>query len=238
MRDNENVVLEPCSADAPRMLLVPYKPEHVQVYHDWMADERIRELTCSERLTLEEEYENQVSWHKDSKKCTFIVMDADVQFEQPRMVGDVNIFTSLEETDNGQQALVAEVEVMIAEPASLRKGLATWALRGMMAYFLSIRPDTARFVAKVLDENGASLSLFARLGFTEFRRLPVFDEIHLCVDLISDAQAHQRLCSELANWSRRKYASEGADISHDGQPGMKIDQPCAECSTESPRHHG
>ena len=42
----------------------------------WCAwRERCAEMTASEPLTIEEEYEMQQSWLEDPTKCTFIVLD-------------------------------------------------------------------------------------------------------------------------------------------------------------------
>ena len=60
MRDNADLVIR-----GQRVLLVPYRPEHVPLYHAWMQDETLQELTASEPLTLEEEYEMQQSWSED-----------------------------------------------------------------------------------------------------------------------------------------------------------------------------
>lgn len=58
-----------------KVLLVPYDAHHVPQYHQWMEDAAIREATASERLTLAEEYENQVSWRAASDKLTFIICE-------------------------------------------------------------------------------------------------------------------------------------------------------------------
>ncbi|KAI1414589.1 GNAT domain-containing protein [Hypoxylon sp. FL1857] len=113
MRLNENIAIS-----ASRVLLVPYDAHHVPRYHQWMEDAAIREATASERLTLEEEYENQVSWREASDKLTFIICEplplsedgalgndngsnseldapgvvAGVADHPDRMVGDINLF--------------------------------------------------------------------------------------------------------------------------------------------------
>lgn len=96
-------------------ILVPYRPEHVERYHGWMQDAALLEATGSERMTLEDEIENQQSWRDDETKCTFIVLareaceddlssllDEDDTFVARNihaMVGDVNLFLSEEEDD-------------------------------------------------------------------------------------------------------------------------------------------
>lgn len=60
MRVNEETVLV-----GSRVVLVPYRKEHVARYHEWMQDAATREATASEPLSLEEEYAMQKSWHLD-----------------------------------------------------------------------------------------------------------------------------------------------------------------------------
>ncbi|KAI1643129.1 GNAT domain-containing protein [Daldinia loculata] len=107
MRLNEDIAIS-----TSKVLLVPYDAHHVQQYHRWMEDPSIREATASERLSLEEEYENQASWRESRDKLTFIVCapllrgggSLDVEETKAvlagvgdavdRMVGDVNLFLS------------------------------------------------------------------------------------------------------------------------------------------------
>ncbi|KAI1444825.1 acetyltransferase domain-containing protein [Annulohypoxylon stygium] len=146
MKVNESVFVV-----GPRMLLEPYERRHVPTYHKWMEDEEIREATASERLTLEEEYENQVSWRESSDKLTFIICDtlarwwnapkdnipegeegkddcstAQIGDEQ---MGDVNMFLSPWIADDEEEAkragrryCVAEVDIMIADPKRRKRG--------------------------------------------------------------------------------------------------------------------
>jgi len=68
MRLNENTAVS-----SSRLLFVPYDAHHVPTYHEWMSDPAIQEATASEPLTLEEEYENQISWRTSGDKLTFIL---------------------------------------------------------------------------------------------------------------------------------------------------------------------
>ncbi|KAH9475804.1 N-acetyltransferase 9 [Psilocybe cubensis] len=140
------------------VVLVPYRPEHVPKYHDWMLDEELRALTASEPLTLEEEYEMQGKWQLDEDKLTFIILSRhplegsielpetpgtvspeDERLSALPMVGDVNIFLhgtipTTEESVIDEDEFHAEVEIMIAEPSYRRKGLAIEALQLMLGY--------------------------------------------------------------------------------------------------------
>uniref|UniRef100_A0A7S3EQB6 N-acetyltransferase domain-containing protein n=1 Tax=Rhodosorus marinus TaxID=101924 RepID=A0A7S3EQB6_9RHOD len=164
-----------------RIDLVPYCKRHVVQYHEWMKDPWIREMTCSEPLTLEEEYENQVSWHLDEHKMTFIVLDKNLDDGCPP-VGDVNLFL-VEEGD--EDTVVAEVEVMIAEPRSRRRGLATEAVKLMVAYGVK-HLGCNSYVAKIVETNEGSINMFNKLGFKQLRRLEVFKEVHLILRLSAE----------------------------------------------------
>uniref|UniRef100_A0A8C3WEH8 N-acetyltransferase 9 n=1 Tax=Catagonus wagneri TaxID=51154 RepID=A0A8C3WEH8_9CETA len=130
MRLNQNTLLL-----GTKVVLVPYTPEHVPRYHEWMKSEELQRLTASEPLTLEQEYAMQRSWREDADKCTFIVLAAEAwrghsgPSEESCMAGDVNLFL----TDLGDPSL-GEIEVMIAEPSCRGRGLGTEAVLMMMAY--------------------------------------------------------------------------------------------------------
>ncbi|SPO20693.1 related to N-acetyltransferase [Ustilago trichophora] len=101
MRINRNTVLV-----GHKVILVPYRKQHVPRYHEWMKDPLIQEQTASEPLSLDEEYEMQQSWAVDEDKLTFIILarpdgddagPADATsvpdlISRCKMVGDVNIF--------------------------------------------------------------------------------------------------------------------------------------------------
>ncbi|TEB34409.1 hypothetical protein FA13DRAFT_1753896 [Coprinellus micaceus] len=149
MKCNVNQVLV-----GSKTVLVPYSALHVPKYHEWMLCEELRELTASEPLSLEEEYEMQQKWQVDEDKLTFIILSRegidlpidcilqDTRLPQCPMVGDVNIFingaleglqsplNANDEEDEGH----AEVEIMIAEPSYRRRGYAREALQMTLHY--------------------------------------------------------------------------------------------------------
>lgn len=51
--------------EGKRVVLVPYMAEHVPKYHQWMQDSALLEATGSEPLSLEQEFEMQLSWTQD-----------------------------------------------------------------------------------------------------------------------------------------------------------------------------
>lgn len=103
MKANINTILV-----GSKVVLVPYRYEHVPKYHQWMLDEELRSLTASEPLSLEEEYEMQQKWQLDEDKLTFIILapaldeqlslnslglsPTDKSLVDLQMIGDVNIF--------------------------------------------------------------------------------------------------------------------------------------------------
>lgn len=88
--------------------------------------------------------------------------------------GDVNFFRNDPEEDPG----VVELEVMVAEQSSRRKGLACEALQMFMAYAHS-KLAVHTFRVKIGDDNLPSLKLFGRLGFVQIGHSHIFEETEL-----------------------------------------------------------
>lgn len=173
MRDNYSKTII-----GQRVQLVPYRPKFVPRYHEWMQDPYLLEMTASEPLSLEGEYEMQRSWRDDPRKCTFIVLCAPNWYreqsgtgasetsscstdgeaeELKRMVGDVNLFLN----DMDGDLHVAELEVMVGEARYRRCGFGIEAVKLMMHYgaqHLNIK----RFYVKIGSSNTPSLQLFRR----------------------------------------------------------------------------
>ena len=76
MKDNWNLRII-----GEKVELVPYTRKLVPRYHEWMLDPYIQEMTASEPLSIEEEYDMQQSWHLDSDKCTFNVLASRLYYD-------------------------------------------------------------------------------------------------------------------------------------------------------------
>lgn len=187
-------------------MLVPYRPEHVPHYHDWMQDPDLLEATGSEPLSMKEEIEMQQSWMNDPDKCTFIVLAkakcvfsdfADVEFVKRNlnaMVGDVNLFLSEEETDEEQEDAhittneelplgdqvhqQAELDIMIAEKSFQGQGMGREASCLMMMY-ASKYLGIRRFFCKINEDNLSSRALFTKLGFLQCSYAECFRQVEL-----------------------------------------------------------
>lgn len=176
MRINSETVLE-----GEKIVLVPYRKEHVPRYHDWMQSPELLEQTASERLTLDQEYEMQQSWFQDENKC---------------MAGDVNLFFE------DSQREVAEIEIMIAEPSCRRRGLGREALLTMMNYGVTSL-GVQKYTAKIGCGNEPSLTLFHKLGFTEVSVSEVFKEITLEMRVSQSVQ--EQLTQATSHIRHHKY---------------------------------
>ncbi|WWC97295.1 hypothetical protein V866_004174 [Kwoniella sp. B9012] len=181
MRLNENTVIF-----GDRVILVPYRSEHVPTYHEWMKSPELLELTASEPLSYEEELEMQRKWHLDDDKLTFILLAQPEtststsnilepsEIKECKMVGDVNLF--LPDGITGQ----GECEIMIASKEDRRKGYAIEALSLFLSYLTTALPfDPSHLIARIGSSNKPSIRLFQKLGFGIIKHVKVFDEVEL-----------------------------------------------------------
>lgn len=174
-----------------KVVLVPYRPEHLQRYHEWMKDPALLEATGSEPLSLEEEAKMQTSWRDDTDKCTFIVLEKEkcvfdngdfIAINCSAMVGDVNLFLTDEDVEEGQESSPyqqAELDIMIAEQEYRGKGFGQEACLLMMT-FGAMKLNLRRFFTKINEDNRASLALFEqKLGFIECNYAACFKQYEL-----------------------------------------------------------
>ncbi|XP_023287092.1 N-acetyltransferase 9 [Seriola lalandi dorsalis] len=197
MKVNENTLLE-----GHRVVLVPYNAEHVPRYHEWMKSPELQQLTASEPLTLEQEYDMQQSWREDDDKCTFIILDkqrwADPGVEEEQcMVGDVNIFL----TDPTDPSL-AELEIMIAETSYRGRGIGKEVIRMMMCYGAT-KLGVKKFQAKIGLDNEVSIGMFKKLHFQEVSVCKVFKEVTL--EMTVDECVRTKLLDDTTFMKERDY---------------------------------
>ncbi|XP_017289427.1 N-acetyltransferase 9 [Kryptolebias marmoratus] len=197
MKINENTLLE-----GKTVVLVPYNEEHVPRYHEWMKSPELQQLTASEPLSLEQEYDMQRSWREDNDKCTFIILDkqrwAEPGVEEEQcMVGDVNIFLT-DPTDLS----VAELEIMIAEPTYRGRGIGKEVTSIMMCYGVT-KFGVRKFQVKIGVDNQVSVSMFKKLHFREVSVCDVFKEVTL--ELTVDESVRTRLQDGVAYVKERDY---------------------------------
>ncbi|XP_041830842.1 N-acetyltransferase 9 [Melanotaenia boesemani] len=197
MKINDNTLLE-----GHKVVLVPYNAEHVPRYHEWMKSAELQQLTASEPLTLEQEYDMQTRWREDNDKCTFIILDkqqwADPSVEEEQcMVGDVNIFL----TDPSDLSL-AELEIMVAEPRYRGKGIGKEVTCMMMCYGVT-KLGIRKFQAKIGLDNQISIAMFKKLHFQEVSVCKVFKEVTL--ELRVDESIQTKLQDDAAHMKERDY---------------------------------
>lgn len=205
----------------PRILLVPYVSHHVPTYHNWMQDPELQAATASEPLTLREEYAMQEAWRTDADKLTFIVctpppterehITAEQEDAPQSMIGDVNLFLNPDADDEGaedgkeEQALIGEIEIMIADRTQQGKGMGSEILLAFIWYILQThtpsmeeyhssnpngkKSSSLKYLrAKIDKENVRSTKLFEGVGFRKVSETPsYFGEIELRLTICADS---------------------------------------------------
>ncbi|KAI6177328.1 N-acetyltransferase 9 [Aphelenchoides bicaudatus] len=145
-----------------KVTLITYEERHVKTYHGWMLDEETRRLTCSELMTLDEEYDTRKQWAKHEYSGTFLIMDSDKFVssngsELDALVGDTNFVQYVE---------YVELLIMIGDKECRQKGLATDAVRLMISHISNFLNNRV-IQASVCHDNIACIKLLEKLGFEE-----------------------------------------------------------------------
>uniref|UniRef100_U5EUM6 Putative phosphoglucosamine acetyltransferase n=1 Tax=Corethrella appendiculata TaxID=1370023 RepID=U5EUM6_9DIPT len=170
MKINENVKII-----GKNVILVPYERKHVEKYHNWMKDRELLELTASQPLSLQEEYEMQETWRNDEDKCTFLILDKfkyeQTQDEIESLIGDTNIFLY-----SNEEQRTSEIEIMIAEKDCRGKKLGWESTLLMLNYGIQYL-KIVKYLAIIKYHNDKSINMFKKLHFEEIKRIEVFKEI-------------------------------------------------------------
>lgn len=141
-------------------------------------------MTCTEPYSLEQEYEYQKEWNDDETKYIFIILDKTLS-DLP-MAGDINLFiTQNIYNNNHRNEQMAELNIMIAEEKSRRKGLALETLQIIIKWALE-KLEIKTFVAKIQHDNYGSIKLFKKLGFIQYEYIEAFKEYTFTLTLKDD----------------------------------------------------
>ncbi|KAI6215935.1 N-acetyltransferase 9 [Aphelenchoides besseyi] len=144
-----------------RVVLITYESRHVERYHMWMSDDETREMTCSERLSLEEEHETRASWAAHQYCGTFLIIDAE-EFvksngsEDESLAGDVNFVQYFD---------YVELLIMIGDRKFRRRKLADQAVRLMIGH-VSAFVNNRNIQANIRADNKPCIELLKRVGFS------------------------------------------------------------------------
>ncbi|CBZ27025.1 conserved hypothetical protein [Leishmania mexicana MHOM/GT/2001/U1103] len=120
-----------------------------------------------------------------------------------------------------------EVEVMVADTAFRRRGLAEAAVRMTMQYAVAVCGGT-RFVAKILATNTGSIALFTqRLKFAPFKEVKVFNEVHFARSLRTERErrAWELECRQSRCWraARGNASLHGRTVECESRAGAVPD---------------
>lgn len=106
------------------------------------------------------------------------------------MIGDTNLFFSGEE-----DTMVAEAEIMIAEPWARGKKCGWMAMLLMLLYGITYL-NVKQYVVKIALDNEISIKMFSNMGFVQTSVSAVFEEITMN-KLVDDAWiSWLRTCTE------------------------------------------
>jgi RimJ/RimL family protein N-acetyltransferase len=144
-----------------RVVLVPYRHDHVSTYHSWMSNKELLELTGSEPLTIDEEYSMQIKWMNDEDKCTFIILDR----KKCRNFPD-----EIERLQKNQQTTAEEFRVPENETS--------W-----NDPFIQPLPAT---VAPAVTEQSSMLNIFNARGFVEKNVNAMVGDVNIFLSSIED----------------------------------------------------
>uniref|UniRef100_A0A1B6CJ34 N-acetyltransferase domain-containing protein n=1 Tax=Clastoptera arizonana TaxID=38151 RepID=A0A1B6CJ34_9HEMI len=196
MRKNSNICIV-----GNKVILVPYRKKHVKKYHFWMQSTELQNLTGSDPLSEEQEYEMQQTWRDDEDKCTFIILDKQIMTENndeiDAMIGDTNLYLKYEDG-----FLNAETGIMVAEPKARRCGMGQEAMLLMFHYGVE-ELNVVKYIAKISMSNVQSLQMFKKFGFETESKSDVFQEVTL-VKSVSD-EWKEWLNKEIFNIQILKY---------------------------------
>lgn len=208
------------------VILVPYESKHVPKYHEWMKSPELQELTASEPLSLEEEYQMQKSWREDDDsaylmaffqylqtantfahlpisflECTFLILDK-AEYDRSgneiaALIGDTNIFLQPNDDSEEDDDGLKTGEIEIMIAEPLARGKRYgWESTLLMLLYGIKHLNLQRYKAITKDTNAKSMQMFTKMAFREVKRVPVFQEVTF----------EKRIDDEWVSWIEREIS--------------------------------
>lgn len=135
-----------------------------------------------------------------SPDCTFLIA-AKIGPNQLKLIGDVNFF--LQNSDQDEQGIQAEVNIMIGDPSARGKGFAKEALLVGLRYAIE-QLHVKQFLAKISDINTSSIALFQKsLQWPITAHSDVFSETTFQLNVSTDIAS--QLVSSTTDYQILKY---------------------------------
>jgi len=187
-------VLKRTTIEGQRCKLVPYTADHVPTYNKWLNDPYIQQMTQTEPYSLSQEYEYQKEWETNENQFIFIILDRSLD---DAMAGDINLFIQNEEESIG------EINIMIAEDKSRRKGIATEAV-SLILDFARKHFELKQFIAKIQHDNESSIKLFKKSGFVEKEYIEQFKEYTFTLTFEDEQSANGKSTEKLKRKKKRR----------------------------------
>ncbi|KAL7509538.1 hypothetical protein ACHAWX_000763 [Stephanocyclus meneghinianus] len=178
MRTNYEIGLSGC-----KCILVPYRPEHLPNYHEWMKDPFLLDATASEPLTMEQEVEMQQSWREDERKCTFIILARDLLNSNNTCDGSTQLEIPPPPSDE-------HVDETCFYPKLVKQTL--HAMIGDINLFLS-EEESFEEVAEYFQESN-----IMSLDRLESKKPPTFHKAELDLMIAKPSHRHKGIGAELA----------------------------------------
>jgi RimJ/RimL family protein N-acetyltransferase len=169
----------------PELKLVDFTQEFVQIFHKWMQEEEVLQLTSTDPMSLEDVTNLSCQSLKGHCIVKIILLDG-------VPIGDVDLFYSVDE----DLLRAGEINILIAEKQYRSKGYGKIALVNFIEILKkqadSLRPEY--LCAKINKENAASIRLFENAGFVKECDVPnVFDEFKLIYKLSDLTDVKERI---------------------------------------------
>jgi RimJ/RimL family protein N-acetyltransferase len=165
--------------------LVDFTQEFVHIFHKWMQEGEVLQLTSTDPMSLEDVTKLSVQSLKGHCIVQIILLKG-------IPIGDVDLFYSVDE----DLLRAGEINILIAEKQYRSKGYGKIALMNFIENIKrqadSLRPDY--LCAKINKENNASIRLFENVGFVKECDVPnVFDEFKLIYKLSDLTDVKERV---------------------------------------------